>query len=161
MWEPYALVVAATEHDGAGNLSTTTTGTMTVTVDPLPPTVSPVAATGIEGSAIALNLGVTVNGLAGDNNSLASLVVSAIPVGAVLSDGTGIPGHSFTATNGHTSVDVSGWTYTSLTITPANDTNFVLSVAATATDTETNLSTTTTSTEAVTVNPLAPSVTVA
>ena len=40
-----------------GNLSTTTTATEAVTVTPLAPTVAPVAETGVEGSAIALNLG--------------------------------------------------------------------------------------------------------
>ena len=155
----FTLSVAATEKDAEGNLSTTTTSTEAVTVNPLAPTVTPVAESGVEGSAIALNLGVTLNSESGDSpaNSLASLVVSAIPVGATLSDGAG--GHSFTATSGATSVDVSGWSYASLTITPATDQNFTLSVAATEKDAEGNLSTTTTSTEAVTVNPLAPTVT--
>jgi hypothetical protein len=87
--------------------------------------------TGVEGLAIALNLGVAVNSETGANgdspaNSLASLVVSAIPLGAVLSDGT----NTFTATTGHASVDVHTWAYTSLTIKPANDTNFTLTMAA-------------------------------
>src|SRR5438105_8607210 len=71
-----------------------------VTVNPTAPSVAPVAEIGVEGTAIALNLGVTVNGAAGDSNSLSSLVVSAIPVGAVLSDGHG---NSFTATAGNRS----------------------------------------------------------
>src|SRR5205807_477811 len=91
----------------------------------------------------------TVNGAAGDSNSLSSLVVSAIPVGAVLSDGHG---NSFTATAGNTSVDVHNWNLSSLTITPANDANFTLGIAATAKDAEGNLSTTTSGTELVTVN---------
>ncbi|WP_039014987.1 hypothetical protein, partial [Cupriavidus sp. IDO] len=148
----FTLNVAATATDGEGNLSTTTTATEAVTVHPLAPTLAPVAESGVEGAAIALNLGATVNGLAGDGNSLASLVVSAIPAGATLSDGS----HSFTADASHSSVDVSGWTLSSLTITPPNDTNFTLSVAATATDSEGNLSAITTATEAVTVHPLAP-----
>ena len=139
--------------DAGGNLSTTTTSTEAVTVNPLAPTVTPVAETGVEGSAIALHLGVTVNSETGANgdspaNSLASLVVSAIPVGAVLSDGNG---HSFTATAGNTSVDVHTWNLSSLTITPANDSNFTLTIAATEHDAEGNLSTTTTGTEAVTI----------
>src|SRR5207253_731424 len=97
----------------------------------------------------------TVNGAAGDSNSLSSLVVSAIPVGAVLSDGHG---NSFTATAGNTSVDVHNWNLSSLTITPANDANFTLGIAATAKDAEGNLSTTTSGTELVTVNPTAPCV---
>ncbi|MGO4158744.1 Ig-like domain repeat protein, partial [Cupriavidus sp. YAF13] len=148
----FTLSVAATATDGEGNLSTTTTATEAVTVNPLAPTLAPVAESGVEGAAIALNLGATVNGLAGDSNGLASLLVGAIPLGATLSDGS----HSFTASAGHTAVDVHGWTLGSLTITPTNDANFTLSVAATATDGEGNLSATTTATEAVTVNPLAP-----
>src|ERR1035437_7533414 len=105
-------------------------------------------------SAIALTIGTTVNGLAGDANSLATVVVSAVPLGATLSDGT----HTFTASAGNTSVDVHSWNLASLAIAPANDANFTLSVAATTRDAEGNLSTTTTATEAVTVNPLAPTV---
>ncbi|RDK04949.1 beta strand repeat-containing protein, partial [Cupriavidus lacunae] len=150
----FTLSVAATARDGEGNLSTTATATEAVTVNPLAPTLAPVAESGVEGAAIALNLGATVNGLAGEGNSLASVVVSAIPIGATLSDGAG--GHSFTADASHTTIDIHGWTLSSLTITPSSDANFTLSVAATARDGEGNLSTTTTATEAVTVNPLAP-----
>ena len=57
---------------------------------------APVAETGVEGSAIALNLGASAKNLAGDSNSLATLTISAIPVGATLSDGV----HTFTATAG-------------------------------------------------------------
>src|ERR1700682_613206 len=137
-----------------GNLSTTATATETVTVNPLAPSVAPVAASGLQGGSIALELGTTVNGLAGDANALATLVVSAIPLGATLSDGT----HTFTASAGNSSVDVHSWNLASLAITPTNDVNFTLGVAATSRDAEGNLSTTTTASEAVTVNPLAPTV---
>src|SRR5205085_1623506 len=149
----FSLSIAATARDAEGNLSTTTTASETVTVNPLAPTLAPVAETGLEGSAIALNLGAGVNGLAGDANSLASLVVSSIPLGATLSDGT----HSFTATAGNTSVDVHGWNLAGLAITPTSDANFTLSIAATTRDAEGNLSATTTATETITVNPPAPS----
>src|SRR6202023_1317459 len=114
-------------------------------VNPLVPTVAPVATSGIEGASIALNSGTTVTGLAGDANALATVVVSAIPLGATLSDGT----HTFTASAGATSVDVHSWNLASLAITPTADANFTLSVAATTRDAEGNLSTTTTATEAV------------
>src|SRR5208337_5408784 len=133
-----------------------TSSTEAVTVSPLAPSVAPVAESGVEGSTIALNLGVTVNGLSGDSNSLALLLVSSIPVGATLSDGAG---HSFTASAGSTSVDVHSWTLSGLKITPANDTSFTVGVAATSVDAGGTLSSTTSSTEAVTVIPLAPSVT--
>src|SRR3979490_950913 len=140
--------VSATDADQGATLPSSNT------VNPLAPTVAPVASSGLEGASIALNIGTTVNGLAGDANSLAAVMVSAIPLGATLSDGT----HTFTASAGNTSVDVHSWNLASLAITPTNDVNFTLSVAATARDAEGNLSTTTTATEAVPVNPLAPTV---
>src|SRR6202040_3719628 len=150
----FTLGVAATTRDAEGNLSTTTTATEAVTVNPLAPSVAPVAASGLEGASIALTLGATAGGLSGDANSLATVVVSAIPLGATLSDGT----HTFTASAGNTSVDVHSWNLASLAITPANDVNFTLSVAATAKDAEGNLSPPPTASGAVTVNPLAPTV---
>jgi hypothetical protein len=90
-------------------------------VKPLAPTVSwaPAPAAGVEGSALGA-ISATVNSLAGDTNSLASLVVSAIPVGAILSDGT----NTFTAKSGSTAVDVRSWNLSKLTMSPANDANF-------------------------------------
>ncbi len=126
-----------------------------VVVSPTAPTVAPVAESGVEGTAIALDLGTTVNGLPGDTNSLASLVVSTIPVGATLSDGHG---DSFTAVAGSTSVDVHDWTLSSLAIKPADDTSFTLHVAATEHDAEGNLSATATGTEVVTVTPDVPKI---
>src|SRR6202043_2760379 len=148
----FTLSIAAPARDAGGNLSAVTPAAESITVDPLAPTLAPVAETGLEGSPIALDLGASVNGLAGDANSLASLTISAIPVGATLSDGT----HSFTASAGNTAVDVHGWNPPSLTVTSTNDANFTLSIAATARDAEGNLSAVTTATETVTVDPLAP-----
>ncbi|WP_128971309.1 DUF4347 domain-containing protein, partial [Bradyrhizobium tropiciagri] len=151
----FVLNLAATEKDAEGNIGPLTTATEAVTVNPLAATLAPVAASGVEGSAIALNVGLTLNKLAGDaagTNTLNSLVISAIPVGATLADGNG---HSFTATSGHTSVDLAGWNLGTLTVTAANDTNFVLNLAATEKDAESNIGPLTTATEAVTVNPLA------
>src|SRR2546429_115150 len=96
-----------------------------------------VAGVGPCGLPIALDLGASINGLAGDANALASLVVSAIPVGATLSDGT----HSFTTGPGSTAVTATGRNLASLTVTSASDTNFTLGIAATARDAEGNLST--------------------
>ena len=121
-----------------------------VTVNPAAPTVAPVAESGIEGRWIALNLGTTANGLPGDTNSLASLVVSTIPIGATLNDGHG---HSFTASVGSTSIDVHDWALSGLTIKPADATSFTLHVAATEHDAEGNLSAPATGIEAVSVTP--------
>ncbi|TPK70433.1 hypothetical protein, partial [Mesorhizobium sp. B2-4-17] len=144
--------LSAVATDGSGN---STTATEAVAVNPLAATLAPAAASGVEGAAIALNVGLTLNKLAGDaagTNTLNSLVISAIPVGTTLADGNG---HSFTATSGNTSVDVGSWTLASLTVMPVNDTNFVLNLAATEKDAEGNIGPVTTATEAVTVNPLA------
>src|SRR5262249_6704751 len=94
----------------------------------------------------------------GDGNTLQSLVISAIPVGAVLSDGHG---HTFTATASTTSVDVHAWTLTGLTIDTSHvsgndEANFTLQVTATEKDADGNTSSTTAS-ETVTVTPEAPS----
>src|SRR5437763_1035818 len=122
-----------------------------ITVNPLAPTLAPVAETGLEGSPIALDLGASINGLAGDANALASLVVSAIPVGATLSDGT----HSVTASARLTSGHVGSSNLAILTVTSASDANFTLGIAATARDPEATLSTLTTATAAAAVYPLA------
>src|SRR5258708_2163491 len=88
----FTLTATATEQDAEGNISAVTSATEAVTVNPLAPSLAPVAETGVEGSAIALNLRVTINGLSGASgdavatNSLNTLVVSAIPIGATLSD---------------------------------------------------------------------------
>jgi hypothetical protein len=115
---------------------------------PLPPTLSAQPASGLEQTAIPLNVAA-----AGNGNSVTSLVIGNIPVGATLSDGT----NSFTAKSGSTSVDIIGWNLSSLTITTTNDTNFVLSVTATTTDSSGHTLLLSTN-ELVTVFPLAPNI---
>ncbi len=87
------------------------------------------AATGDQDSAIALDVAASVSDADG-SESLSALVVSAIPDGAVLSDG----GNSFTATALDSSVDILGWNLSALTITPppGSDTDFQLQVTATS-----------------------------
>ena len=146
--------LAAVATDAAGNSNTAVMEL--VTVNPLAPTVAPGAETGVEGSAIALSLGVAVRSLGSESNSLSSLLISGATAGAVLTDGT----NSHTFSGPSDAFDIHSWNLSTLTIKPANDTNFTLTVAATEKDGEGNLSTTTTSTEAVTVNPLTPTVTI-
>src|SRR6202011_680369 len=152
----FTLTATATTLDADGNTSTASV-TEAVTVNPLAPTATWGASTpGTEGAAVTLGtLAASVNSLTGDSNSLQSLLVSSIPVGATLSDGHG---HSFTASAGNTAVNVSGWTLSSLTVTPTNDANFTLTATATTRDAEGNTSTASV-TEAVIVNPLAPTAT--
>jgi VCBS repeat-containing protein len=153
----FTLTVTATDQD-----ANTASASELVTVAPLAPGLNPVAAHGNEDTAIALDLGVTARSLSGANgdaspNSLDTLVVSDIPAGATLSDGTGLPGHSFTATADSTSHDVASWNLSSLTITPPAEFegSFTLAIAATERDSEGNISATVTATEVVTVAPVA------
>src|SRR6266516_2615956 len=146
----FALSVTATATDSSGQTHLLST-TELVTVYPLAPTVSAGEVKGLEGSPIPLKITASANG----DSSLSSLLISDIPAGATLSDGTG---NTFTASPGHTSVDIIGWNLSSLTITPTTDTNFTLSVTATSTDGDGQTNTAST-TELVTVDPLAPTVT--
>ena len=153
----FTLTVTATDQDA----NTASTGEL-VTVAPLAPALNPVAAHGNEDTAIALDLGAMANSLSGANgdalpNNLATLVVSDIPLGATLSDGTGLPGHQFTATAGNTSFDVAGWSLSSLKITPPTEFEgcFTLTIAATERDSEGDISATVTATEVVKVAPVA------
>ena len=153
----FTLTVTATDQDA----NTASTGEL-VTVAPLAPALNPVAAHGNEDTAIALDLGAMARSLSGANgdaspNSLATLVVSDIPVGATLSDGTGLPGHQFTATAGNTSFDVAGWSLSCLKITPPTEFegSFTLKIAATDRDLEGDISATVTAIECVTVKPVA------
>ena len=149
----FILTVTATDQ-GANTARTSEL----VTVAPLAPYLHPVAAHGNEGTAIALELGVMAKSLSGANadatpNSLDTLVVSDIPAGATLSDGT----RSFTATADNTSHDVASWNLSSLTITPPAEFEgcFKLTIAATEHDSEGDISATVTETEVVTVAPVA------
>jgi FecR protein/Peptidase M10 serralysin C terminal/Bacterial Ig-like domain (group 3) len=150
----FTLTVTATDQD-----ANTASASELVTVAPLAPDLDLVAAHGHENTAIALELGVMAKSLSGANgdatpNSLDTLVVSDIPVGATLSDGNG---HTFTATAGDTSHDVASWNLSSLTITPPAEFEgcFKLTIAATERDSEGDISATATATELVTVAPVA------
>jgi hypothetical protein len=153
----FILTVTATDQDGNA-----ASASELVKVTPLAPYLNPVAAHGNEDTAIALDLGAAAKSLSGANgdvspNSLDTLVVQDIPVGATLSDGTGLPGHSFTATAGNTAHDVASWSLSSLTITPPAGFEgcFTLKIAATERDSEGDISATVTACEVVTVAPVA------
>src|SRR2546429_250660 len=151
----FTLTATATTLDADGNTSTASI-TEAVTVNPLTPTVTWAASTlGTEGAAITLGPLAAVNGLAGDTNSLQSLVVSAIPVGATLSDGSG---HSFTASAGNTSVNLGSTSLYTLHGTTSNAASFTLTATTTTLDADGNTSAASIA-EAVTVTPLAPTVT--
>jgi len=109
-------------------------------------------AAGSEDSPIALS--VSAEPADGDGSeTITSLVVSGIPVGATLSDGS----NSFTAVAGSTEVDIAGWNQATLTITPPadSDADFQLTVAAVATESANGDTAATVGTVAVTVDAVA------
>ena len=80
----FTLQLAATAKDAEGNMSTTTVATEAVTVNPLAPTVAPVAASGIEGQAIAIDQPHTETSEAALEalfQQIASLKVGRLPFG--------------------------------------------------------------------------------
>jgi hypothetical protein len=86
-------------------------------------------AVGNKDSAIALDVSASVTD---GSESLTALVVSAIPDGAILTDGV----FTFQATALDGDVDILGWNLAALTITPpaGSDTDFQLQVTATSTE---------------------------
>ncbi len=144
----FALSVQAT--DGSGNVSAAVSEA--VTVNPLAPSVAPVAVSGTAGQAIALNLGITANGLAGDGNSLSAVTIGSIPSGATLSNTNG---NTLTVSGGSitfSASQIAAGFLNGLAITPSSAGNFSLSVSATEQDAQGNTSTTTTATEALNVS---------
>jgi hypothetical protein len=83
-----------------------------------------------QNTAAKLNLAASLTDTDGSETLIVS--VSNIPVGATLTDGV----NTFTATTGHTTVDISRWSFGSLTVTPPPNFSgdFQLTVNATATD---------------------------
>jgi VCBS repeat-containing protein len=112
----------------------------------------PLVITGNEDSGIALgniSAGLTDT----DGSETLALVISGIPVGAMLTDGT----NTFTATGGSTSADVSGWNLAGISITPPLNYNGTINLTVTATATDPGGSPATASTTAtvsITVNPV-------
>jgi VCBS repeat-containing protein len=98
----------------------------------------PTSAIGDEDGSIALgSIAASLNDT--DGSETLALSISAIPVGATLSDGT----RTFTATAGATSVDVSGWTLAGLRLTPPAHFSGTISLNVSATSTDSNGSTAT------------------
>ena len=124
------------------------------------PIVTVADAQGAEDTAIKLTLSTALVDTDG-SESLGPLVVSGIPVNAVLSDGNG---HSYTSIpTGDGAVYIDGWDLNNLTITPPKDFNgeIILKVSSTSTEGANKDSATTTQSLTVTVGPVndAPTVT--
>ncbi|MEO0328860.1 MAG: putative Ig domain-containing protein [Pseudomonadota bacterium] len=94
-------------------------------------TIVPLDVTSEDANTIPLNLNTII--VDTDGSESLTVIVSDIPVGAVISDGTG---SSFTATLGNTSVDVSLWNMADIVVTPVehSDSDIVLNITATVTE---------------------------
>jgi Mg-chelatase subunit ChlD len=117
------------------------------------PNVTVANAQGAEDTAIKLTLSTTLVDTDG-SESLGPLVVSGIPVNAVLSDGNG---HSYTSIpTGDGAVWIDGWDLNNLTITPPKDFNgqITLQVSSTSTEAANKDSATTTQFLIVNVTPV-------
>ncbi|WP_455914790.1 retention module-containing protein [Pseudomonas syringae] len=136
-----------TAVDNQGLASTPATGNISVTPVADAPIVTVANAQGNEDSAIKLNVSTALVDTDG-SESLGPFVVSGIPVGAVLTDGT----HSYTSIpTGDGAVYINGWDLTNLTITPPKDFNGSINLQVSSTSTElTGQSATTT--QSLTVN---------
>ncbi len=111
--------------------------------------------TGLDGTYIELsNISATVNDADG-SESIQSISISDIPVGAVLTDGVG--GHSFTATAGNTSVDLAGWDLTDLHLLPPAGSSGEITLKVTAVSVESGSGSTASTTENLVVTVADPS----
>ncbi|HZV61590.1 MAG TPA: tandem-95 repeat protein [Methylophilaceae bacterium] len=98
---------------------------------------------GNEDNGIALgNISASLNDT--DGSESLSVVISGIPIGAVLTDGT----NTFTATSGNTNVNVSAWNLSGVSITPPANFNGTINLTVTATATDVGGSPATASTSA-------------
>ncbi|MDB5875949.1 MAG: hypothetical protein JWQ07_5391, partial [Ramlibacter sp.] len=152
---PINLSVVATSTEASnGSTATTQAASLTVNVNPVAdaPTLSVAAASGNEDTVIALSISSALTDT-DSSEHLTHIVVSAIPEGAILSDGI----HSFTASAGTSSVDIQGWSLSSLTIRPPanSDVDFVLTVTSTSQEGASEPSASTAASLNVVVNPVA------
>lgn len=140
----FALTITATATESSNADFASTVGTVNVQVDAVAdtPTLdvdggsvvdSSVTVTTNEDTSVAIPVAAALGGDSDGSESLA-VSISAIPVGATLTDGT----NAFTATAGNTVADVSTWTLSSLTVTPPANSDSEFSLTVTATTTESN-----------------------
>ncbi|MDW3207506.1 MAG: LamG-like jellyroll fold domain-containing protein [Alphaproteobacteria bacterium] len=142
--DDFTLTVTATSTDGTDTATQTAELPVTVTGVADEATLGTAAASGVEDSAIALDIDVS-NVADGDS---ASVTISGIPEGATLSAGT---------VNDDGSVTLTPAQLEGLTITPAadSDADFTLTVAVTTTDGDSGDTATVTETLDVTVDAVA------
>jgi len=132
--DDFGLTVTVTATEASNGDTAQTLDVIDVTVNAVAdmPALTVTDSTGDKDTAIALDVSAVLADI--DGSEFLTVEISAIPVGATLSDGT----NSFTATTGNTTADVSAWTLSLLTITPPSNSedDFQLTVTATATETD-------------------------
>ncbi|WP_447649050.1 retention module-containing protein [Pseudomonas abietaniphila] len=144
-----ALTLIATAKDGAAAaVSTPLDFTVHVIAVADAPDLTVKTATGDEDTAIHLDIAPALVDTDGSENL--STVISGIPKGAVLTDGT--TGHTFTAGADNSKVSVTGWDLSSLTITPAKDANGTITLTVTSTATESSNGSAASTSQTLTVN---------
>ena len=129
-WAGVTSDFSYTAVDNQGLASTPATGNISVTPVADAPIVNVANTQGAEDTAIKLDLSTALVDTDG-SESLGQLVVSAIPIGATLTDGT----TSYTSiSTGDSEVWITGWDLSKLTITPPKDFNgsFTLLVSSTS-----------------------------
>ncbi len=147
----FTLTVIATATEGANSDQNSNTGTINVDVTAVadqPNLTVPASITVDEdtnSAAFVISSSLTDT----DGSESLQLEVAGVPVGSTLTDGT----HVFVASTGNTTVDVTAWTLSSLSVTPPehSDVDFTLSVTATAVEAANSDQKSTTDTIAVAV----------
>ncbi|MEO0479818.1 MAG: Ig-like domain-containing protein [Planctomycetota bacterium] len=124
----------STESDGGATRTTEADLAVTVTAVADDPTIGTTAGAGLEEAAISFQIDPQLTDT--DGSEVLTVEIRDIPVGATITDGLG--GHSFTATAGNTSVEVSDWTLTTLDLTPPLHVGDDVNLTIRATSTETN-----------------------
>ena len=145
----FTLQITSTATESSTGATSTRTDSVNITVTDVAdaPTLTVSDASGTEDSSIDLAIGTGLTDTDGSESLTTS--ISQIPVGATLTDGA----NTFTATVGTTSVDISTWTMSSLSITPPtnSDVEFDLVVTSTATEADGGNTASTSETISVTV----------
>ncbi|WP_040259424.1 retention module-containing protein [Pseudomonas massiliensis] len=151
-----ALAVSATSTEGANGQSATSTATLNVTVIPVADAaviVDSRTVSGDEDTSIAL--GTVASYTDNDGSETHTTVISGIPTGATITDGT--PGHSYTAVaGGDGTVDVSSWNLSTISFSAAKDASgtYTLTVTGTTTEAANGSKATSSGDIVVTVNPV-------
>ncbi len=131
----FVLTVTATATETANNDQSSRTEAINVQVSAVAdqPTLTVPATVVVDEDTQSAAFTMTAELVDSDTSETLLLEISSVPVGVTLSDGS----HTFTASSGNTTVDVTHWNLTSLSVTPPSDsdTDFALTVTATATET--------------------------